>query len=219
MARRRESIKRKKERASWIVKRLRDLYPEATTALHHESALELLLATVLSAQCTDARVNMVTPPLFARYANAEKLALAKVKELERLIRSTGFYHVKAKNLIGISKMLVEIYDGEVPSTMEELVALPGVGRKTANVVLGNWYGIPSIAVDTHVTRLSGRLALSDHDDPTKIEQELMKLVPKEDWTFLSHGLILHGRALCKARKPSCEECSIRPKCPAAELPG
>lgn len=215
MVRMRESKKRKKERTSKIVVALRELYPEATTALQYETALQLLVATVLSAQCTDVRVNMVTPALFARYPNAMKLAKARQKKLEALIRSTGFYHNKAKNLVALAKSLVEHHQGEVPGTMEELVALPGVGRKTANVVLGNWFGVPSIAVDTHVTRLSRRLDLTDHNDPTKIEQDLVKLVPQTDWTFLSHSLILHGRSVCKARKPNCEECTIETDCPSS----
>lgn len=209
----RESLKKKRARVEILVTSLHELYPDATTALDHEDAFELLVATVLSAQCTDERVNKVTPELFRAYPSAAELAEADREELEQAIHSTGFYRNKAKSLLGLAKALVERHDGAVPGTMEELVKVPGVGRKTANVVLGNCFDVPSIAVDTHVKRLSGRLALTKNTDPVKIERDLMKITSEEEWTFLSHGLILHGRQVCKARRPSCEDCGLRSDCP------
>jgi endonuclease-3 len=198
---------------------LRRLYFDADCALHHRSALELLVATILSAQCTDARVNRVTPSLFARYRSAADYASADLAKLQEEIRSTGFYQNKARALVGLGKALVERYGGDVPDRMEALVALPGVGRKTANVVLGTWFGKAAIPVDTHVKRLVGRLDLTRETDPVKIEFALMELLPEEDWTFTSHALIWHGRRVCSARRPACEGCSLRPDCPAGGVRG
>lgn len=210
----RESKAAKRERAGRIVEGLRRLYLDADCALHHRSALELLVATVLSAQCTDERVNRVTPSLFAKYRTAAAYASADLATLQEEIRSTGFYQNKAKALVGLGKALVERHGGEVPDRMEALVALPGVGRKTANVVLGTWFGKSAIPVDTHVQRLAGRLDLARESDPVKIEFVLMDLLPESDWTFTSHALIWHGRRVCLARKPACDRCSLRPDCPA-----
>jgi endonuclease-3 len=214
--RRRESIAAKKARAAEIVRRLRAEYPDARCSLDHENAYQLLVATILSAQCTDERVNQVTPALFARYPTAEDLAAARQEELEELIRSTGFYRSKAKSLLGMANALVERHGGQVPDTMDALVELPGVGRKTANVVLGNAFGkAEGVVVDTHVTRLSNRLGLTRHKDPVKIEADLMELVPREDWTDLAHLFIYHGRAVCKAPKPRCGACVVADLCPSA----
>jgi len=212
----RESIAAKKARAAEIVRRLRAEYPDARCSLDHENAYQLLVATILSAQCTDERVNQVTPALFARYPTAEDLAAARQEELEGLIRSTGFYRSKAKSLLGMANALVERHGGQVPDTMDALVELPGVGRKTANVVLGNAFGkAEGVVVDTHVTRLSNRLGLTRHKDPVKIEADLMELVPREDWTDLAHLFIYHGRAVCKAPKPRCGACVVADLCPSA----
>jgi len=188
-------------------------YPDPHTALRHRNALELLVATILSAQCTDERVNQVTPALFARYPDAAAFAAAQTAELEALIRSTGFYHNKARAIRECCGDIVTQHGGVVPRTLEELTALRGVGRKTANVVLGNAYGIPGLVVDTHVTRLSNRLGLTRERDAVKIEFALMPLVPREKWTAFSHWLILHGRRVCIARKPRCSICPLRPHCP------
>lgn len=209
---------RARARAGEIFSRLRELYPDARCALEHGNAYELLGATILSAQCTDARVNLVTPALFARYPTPFELARARPAYVEEIIRSTGFFRNKTKSLIGMAQAVVADHGGEVPRTMEELRKLPGVGRKTANVILGNAYGInEGVTVDTHVTRLSRRLRLSREEDPVKIEQDLMKLFPQEDWTLLSHLLIFHGRQICIARKPRCGECILAPLCPSAML--
>ncbi|WP_207957048.1 endonuclease III [Rubrobacter tropicus] len=198
------------------ISRLKSAYPDARTALDWTTPLELLVATILSAQTTDVRVNLVTPNLFAKYPTAADYAGADPAELEEDIRQTGFFRNKAKSLRGMARALVEDHDGEVPRTMRELVALPGVGRKTANVVLGNAFSIDEgVVVDTHVRRLSNRLGFTTHDDPEKIERDLMQTVPKEDWTVFSHLLILHGRAVCKARKPDCEDCTLNDLCPSA----
>jgi endonuclease-3 len=203
-------------RAPEILTRLRAAYPDARCALDHRNAFELLCATILSAQCTDARVNLVTPILFARYPAAEALARADQPEVEEIVRSTGFFRNKAKSLIGMAQALVAEHGGEVPRTMEELRVLPGVGRKTANVILGNAYGInEGITVDTHVTRLSGLLGLTAHEDPVKIEQELIPLFPRDHWALLSHLLIFHGRQVCIARRPRCGECVLADLCPSA----
>jgi endonuclease-3 len=202
-----------RSRARRIVRRLRAAYADADTALDHRSPLELLVATILSAQCTDERVNRVTPSLFADYPDAAAYAGANREELEERIRPTGFFRNKTASLIGLGKALVERHHGQVPETLEELVELPGVGRKTANVVLGTWYGRPAITVDTHVKRLAGRLGWTDHSDPVKIEFRLQEILPPDDWTFASHALILHGRRVCKARKPACDRCVLRPDCP------
>jgi endonuclease-3 len=193
---------------------LKRLYPGARTALDYQTPFQLLVATILSAQCTDERVNMVTPGLFRRWRGPRDFAEAETPELEEAIRSTGFFRSKTKSLMAMSRDLVEKHGGEVPASMEELVQLRGVGRKTANVVLGNAFGISEgVVVDTHVTRLSKRLGLSSQTDPVKIELDLMEKVAKRDWTLFSHLLILHGRAVCQARKPRCGECALAPLCP------
>ena len=200
-------------RVQALIETLAQLYPDATTALHHRNPLQLLVATILSAQCTDARVNLVTPALFARYSDAAAFASAPLPELEAMIRSTGFYHSKALAIRTCCADLVAKFGGRVPRTMEELTALHGVGRKTANVVLGNAYGIPGVVVDTHVTRLAQRLGLTNQKDPVKIEHALMAILPRERWTLFSHWLILHGRETCNARKPRCSTCALAPACP------
>jgi endonuclease-3 len=204
--------------ASEVLSRLRDLYPDARCALEHRNAYELLSATILSAQCTDARVNLVTPALFARYPTPFELARAVPADVEEIIRSTGFFRNKTKSLIGMAQAVVADHGGEIPRTMEELRRLPGVGRKTANVVLGNAYGInEGVTVDTHVARLSGLLGLSGEGDPVKIEENLMQMFPQEDWGLLSHLLIFHGRQVCIARRPRCGECVLANVCPSAAL--
>jgi endonuclease-3 len=204
--------------ASEVIARLKAEYPDARTELNWSNPLELLVATILSAQTTDVRVNQVTQSLFAKYRTADDYADAPPDELEEDIRPTGFYRNKARSLRGMARALVDEHGGEVPRTMPELVALPGVGRKTANVVLGNAFGIDEgIVVDTHVRRVSNRLGLSHSQDPLKIEQDLMKMVPEEDWTVFSHLLIFHGRRVCKARKPDCPNCVLNDICPSADL--
>jgi len=206
------------ERVKKILPILKKTYPQATVALHFGDPLELLIATILSAQCTDARVNMVTPGLFKKYESAADWARADLKQIEQDIRTCGFYHNKAVSIKGATKKIVEEYDGKVPDTMEELVTLPGVGRKTANCVLGNAFGRPAIMCDTHVIRLSRRLQLSENSDPVKLEFDLADIVPKKDWTLFSHLLIFHGRNICVARKPKCPVCPIARHCPAANNP-
>lgn len=201
------------ERVPAVLAVLAELYPAPETALDHANALQLLVATILSAQCTDKRVNMVTPALFARYRTAADYADSDPAELEDYVKTTGFFRNKAKNIRACCRLLVERHGGEVPGTLEELVALPGVGRKTANVVLGNAFDTPGITVDTHVGRLSRRLGWTRHTDPVKVERVLMTLWPREKWTTASHELILHGRAVCHARKPRCGECAVRHLCP------
>lgn len=201
------------DRVAAILGILERTYPDAITALDFKTPLQLLIATILSAQCTDARVNMVTPGLFARYPDAAALAGADRTELENMIRSTGFYRNKTKSIQACCADLVKKYGGEVPRTLEELVELQGVGRKTANVVLGNAFGIPGLVVDTHVSRVSKRLGLTDETDPVKIEHALMPIVPRERWTVFSHWLILHGRRVCVARKPRCSICPLAVHCP------
>ncbi|HUI84620.1 MAG TPA: endonuclease III [Candidatus Binatia bacterium] len=205
------------ERINEILKRLDERYPAATCALHHSSAWELLVATILSAQCTDARVNMVTPGLFARYPTPEAFAALKPEELEDDIRSTGFFRNKSKSLVGAARKLVSDFGGEVPRTMDELLQLPGVARKTANVVLGTWYRIADgVVVDTHVQRISRRLELTRNEEPRKIEQDLMKVIPRDHWILFAHQIILHGRALCLARSPRCADCPLENLCHAAD---
>jgi endonuclease-3 len=205
------------QRAPEILARLKQSYPDAHCALEHASPYQLLAATILSAQCTDARVNLVTPALFEKYPTPAHLARARQPDVERLIQSTGFFRNKAKNLIGMAQAVVAEHAGEIPRTMAELHALPGVGRKTANVVLGNAFGLnEGVTVDTHVARLSGLLRLTRHTDPVKIEQDLMKLIPRDDWTLVSHLLILHGRAVCIARRPRCNDCVLASLCPSAK---
>jgi len=214
----RESARAKRERTAEITSRLRREYPEARTALHFTNAFELLVATVLSAQCTDERVNAVTPELFRRFPTARALAGATLPELEELVRTTGFYRNKARAIQALAQALTADHGGEVPPRMDDLRALPGVGRKTANVVLGNAFGLnEGVVVDTHVQRLSGRLGLTRETDPEKIERDLMALVPREDWTVFSHLLIDHGRKVCKARKPACAVCTVADLCPSAEV--
>ena len=197
-----------------ILGALRQEYADANCALHHQSPYELLVATVLSAQCTDVRVNMVTPALFQRFPDAEALAGADQEELQEIIKSTGFYRNKAKNLIGAAGKLTQEFEGIVPQSMTDLLKLPGVARKTANVVLGTAYGIPSgVVVDTHVSRLSGRLGLTEQRDPKKIETDLMEIVPEDEWIDFSHRLIQHGRRVCVARKPRCGDCFLADLCP------
>jgi len=204
------------ERASQILARLRAAYPDARCALDHRDAFELLCATILSAQCTDARVNLVTPTLFAAYPTPEALASARPADVEAIIKSTGFFRNKTRSLIGMAQALVAEHAGVVPRTMEQLRVLPGVGRKTANVILGNAYGInEGITVDTHVARLSRLLGLTRESDPGKIEQDLMPLFPREDWGLLSHLLIFHGRQVCIARRPRCGECVLSDLCPSS----
>jgi len=205
------------QRVAAIIAELRRLYPGAKCTLDFHNPLELLIATILSAQCTDERVNMVTRSLFKKYHTAEDYAYANPEELEQDIRPTGFYKNKAKNIRAAARMLVEQYHGEVPHTMAELIKLPGVARKTANVVLGNAYGIvEGFVVDTHVARLARRLGLTKEQDPIKIERDLMARVPRENWLEFSHLLIHHGRAICQARKPLCPECAIAQYCPTGQ---
>jgi endonuclease-3 len=205
-------------RAPEILTRLIAAYPDARCALDYRNAYELLCATILSAQCTDARVNIVTPTLFERYPTPEALARARPADVEAIIKSTGFFRNKTRSLIGMAQALVADYGGEVPRTMEELRLLPGVGRKTANVILGNAYGInEGITVDTHVTRLSRLLGLTRNDDPAKIEQDLMLLFPRDHWALVSHLLIFHGRRVCVARRPRCAECVLSDICPSSTV--
>jgi endonuclease-3 len=200
-------------RAKKIVRLLAKEYPDAECALHHQNPLQLLIATILSAQCTDARVNMVTPALFARFPDAKAFATANPAELEKAIQSTGFFRNKTRNIIACCKQIVEEHGGEIPRTMEELVHLPGVGRKTANVILGNAFDVPGITVDTHVLRLSWRLGLTKETAAEKVEQDLMKLIPAKNWTMFSHHMIFHGRRICHARKPQCSQCVLAKVCP------
>jgi endonuclease-3 len=217
-----KKIKVDKEQAAQRVKKiwpvLKKTYPDAKIALRFVNPLELLIATILSAQCTDVRVNMVTKDLFKKYKTAADWAGADLKQIEEDIRSTGFFHNKAINIKGACARLVERYGGKVPGTMDELLTLPGVGRKTANCVLGDAFGIPGITCDTHVIRLSRRLGLSENSDPVKLEFDLAEIVPKKNWTAFSHLVITHGRSFCTARKPNCPECPIAKHCPSANNP-
>jgi endonuclease-3 len=212
-----ETAQQKRARVRSIIRRLAAAYPDARTALLHDDPLQLLVATILSAQCTDERVNKVTPALFRRYRTAAEFAAASRAELESIIRSTGFFRAKANNIIRCCAQLAERHGGAVPSTMEELVALSGVGRKTANVVLGSAFGKSAgVVVDTHVKRISGLLKLSAAGTPEKIEEDLMEAVPEKDWILFPHLLILHGRKVCKARKPLCAECPVSGLCPSSK---
>ncbi|MBM3731030.1 MAG: endonuclease III [Actinobacteria bacterium] len=202
-------------RAKVVAERLAVEFPEALCELDHRNAFELLAATILSAQCTDARVNMVTPALFAAFPGPEDLANADVSRVEELVRSTGFYASKAKNLIGMARALIDRYDGEVPRDLEDLVTLPGVGRKTGNVVRSVVFDLPGLPVDTHVGRLSRRLGLTTQEDPVKVELELNKFLPPQEWGRFSLRLILHGRRTCDARKPKCRDCVLVDICPSA----
>jgi len=217
-ARAAESPAERRARTRKIVARLRREFPEAKCALDHTSPLQLLVATILSAQCTDARVNMVTPALFAKYRTAADYAAADPEQFQREIQSTGFFRNKTKSILGMAQALVERHGGQVPDTMETLVALPGVGRKTANVVLGNAFGKnEGIVVDTHVQRISGLLKLTRESTPEKIERDLVALVPRKDWTIFSHLVILHGRKTCIARRPKCESCRVSDLCPSSRI--
>ncbi|MBN2592481.1 MAG: endonuclease III [Sedimentisphaerales bacterium] len=218
----RKKIKVNKEEAARRVKEiwpiLKKTYPDAKIALEFKDPLELLISTILSAQCTDVRVNMVTKDLFKKYKSAADWADADLKQIEEGIRSTGFFRNKAINIKGACTKIVEQYGGKVPGTIEELVTLPGVGRKTANCVLGDAFGVPGITCDTHVIRLSRRLGLSENSDPVKLEFDLAEIVPKRNWTAFSHLVITHGRNICTARKPNCRECPIAKYCPSANNP-
>jgi endonuclease-3 len=218
MPRMRQPSSDSKRQARQVVRELKRLYPEPACALVHQNPFQLLVATILSAQCTDARVNMVTPELFRRFPDARSVAAADQEELEELIRSTGFYRAKARNLKAMAERLAEQHDGQIPRSLETLTALAGVGRKTANVVLGTAYGIASgVVVDTHVKRLAFRLGLTSHKLPAQIELDLMALVPRSKWVDLSHRLIQHGRRTCLARKPRCGECALEAICPKAGM--
>ena len=215
----RASMSLRKERALEIVRRLQRMYPRAKCTLDFHNPLELLVATILSAQSTDVRVNIVTRDLFKKYRSASDYAKARPQTLEKDIRTTGFFRTKAKSLIGMGTALAEKHQGEVPQSMEELVELPGVGRKTANVVLGNAFSqAVGIVVDTHVTRVAGRLGLTRQTDPVKIEADLIKVVPQKEWVKFSHRLIQHGREICIARKPKCSQCLLNELCPSAQEP-
>ncbi len=212
----RESKQARAARARDVLATLKATFPDAHCELDHQNPYQLLVATILSAQCTDVRVNLVTPAVFARYPSPEALAAASLAEVEELIRSTGFFRNKAKSLVGMARGLVADHGGEVPHTMAELRPLPGVGRKTANVVLGNAFGInEGVTVDTHVKRIAALLKLTRETDPEKVERDLMALIPREDWTLVSHLLIWHGRRTCIARRPRCSECVLAGLCPSA----
>lgn len=202
-----------RKRAARIFRVLKQTYPNAQCSLEYHSPFQLLVATILSAQCTDERVNQVTPRLFKRFPNPQRMASAQISELELLVRSTGFYRNKALSLKGMSQMIVEKHKGRVPQKMEELVELRGIGRKTANVVLGNAFGIPGVVVDTHMGRLSRRMGFTKSHDPEKIEVRLMEIFPKQNWILLSHLMISHGRAICTARRAYCEKCPVSSDCP------
>lgn len=208
-----------RRRARKIARALADAYPDVTCALHHESPYQLLVATILSAQCTDARVNLTTPALFRKYPGVAELAASKQADVEKLVQPTGFFRSKATNLRGMAKGVLEEHGGEIPRTLDEMVALPGVGRKTANVVLGTAFGIPSgVVVDTHVKRITHRLGLTQSTNPQIIERDLMALLPKKEWIDWSHRLIHHGRRICTARKPKCADCPLLKLCPRIGLP-
>jgi endonuclease III len=210
--------KRKPSEPQVVLERLYAAYPDFRCELDFRNALELLIATILSAQCTDARVNIVTQTLFQKYRKPEDYLAVPQEELEQEIHSTGFFRSKARNIRGACQRILEAYGGEVPGTMEELLTLPGVARKTANVVLGNWFNrAEGIAVDTHVTRLCGLLGLSEHTDPVKIERDLMQKFPREHWTAITHLLILHGRRVCVARRPDCPRCVLNDVCPSSRV--
>lgn len=209
-----ETTEEKKRRAAKIIERLRKTYPEVKCELDYSNPMELLAATVLSAQCTDKRVNMVTPALFKKYKTVADYAKAETSDVEKIVQSTGFYKNKAKNIINAAKAIMEKFKGEVPGNLEDLITLPGVGRKTANVVLGNAFGIPGIPVDTHMIRVNNRLKITKNTDPVKIEFDLMPLIREKDWTDYSHLIIWHGRRRCFARKPDCPGCEIQDLCPS-----
>ena len=209
-----DDLKQRRNQAKKIVRQLKRDYPDAVCALNYETPVQLLVATILSAQCTDERVNIVTAKLFKRYPTAEKLAAAPIRSLEKLVQSAGFYRNKAKNIKACCQSLVSEYGGQVPRDMDALVQLDGVGRKTANVVLGTAYGLPTgVVVDTHVGRLSRRMGLTTKKDAVQVERELMEILPSKEWIDYSHRMIYHGRAICKARKPDCEACTFERFCP------
>lgn len=210
-----ETLAALRKRVRTIIRRLNKVYPDAGCALKFSTPWELLVATVLSAQCTDKLVNQVTPALFKKYPSMHSFAVADLEKIEKAIHSTGFYRNKTKNILGAAKAVLERFSGKVPARMEELITIPGVGRKTANVILGNAFGIPGIPVDTHMIRINRLLGLTYHSDPVKIEFNLMKLVPQKDWTLYSHLIIHHGRARCFARRPDCIHCEIQDLCPSA----
>jgi endonuclease-3 len=213
----RETKTARRERALKIAEILAEEYPEATTALDHEDAFELLAATILAAQCTDARVNQISPALFAKWPDAKAMSKASQADVEEAVKTCGFFRMKAKNLIAMANAVVERHGGKVPGSMEELVKLPGVGRKTANVVLGTVFRKPEgVVVDTHCQRLSRRLGLSTHDDPVKIERDLMEILPQDKWTDFGHELVYHGRRVCLARKPRCPQCKVKELCPSRQ---
>ncbi len=208
----------RRTRTKWVIATLKKLFPEAECALNHESAFQLLVATILSAQCTDERVNQATPELFRTYPDAAALAKASQEDVERIVKPLGFFRNKAANIRGMAQALVERFHGEIPQDIEELITLPGVGRKTASVVLGTWFGIPSgIVVDTHVKRLTNLLGLTSSENPEIIERDLMAFIPKSEWIEFSHRLIHHGRRTCTARRPQCTECGLLPYCPRTGL--
>jgi endonuclease-3 len=210
----RESLAQKKVRARAIYRILCKSYPNVRCELDYKNAFQLLVATVLSAQCTDKRVNQTTPALFKKYPNPQKMAKADLKDIQNLVKSTGFFRAKAKNIKGLSNIIVEQFDGNVPSNLEDLITLPGVGRKTANVVLGHAFGIPGITVDTHFGRLSRRFGWSKQNDPVKVEFEVGELIPEKEWTNLSQRMIWHGRRVCHSRKPACGACPLAKLCPS-----
>jgi len=210
----RESLPEKKVRAKVIYRQLSKSYPNVRCELDYKNAFQLLVATVLSAQCTDKRVNQTTPALFKKYPNPQKMAKADLRDIQKLVKSTGFFRAKAKNIKGLSNKIMEEFDGKVPSNLEDLITLPGVGRKTANVVLGHAFGIPGITVDTHFGRLSRRFGWSKQNNPVKVEFEVGELIPQKEWTNLSQRMIWHGRRVCHSRKPACGACALAKLCPS-----
>jgi endonuclease-3 len=209
-----ESLPEKKVRAKVIYRQLSNNYPNVRCELDYKNAFQLLVATVLSAQCTDKRVNQTTPALFKKYPNPQNMAKADLRDIQKLVKSTGFFRAKAKNIKGLSNIIVEQFDGNVPSNLEDLITLPGVGRKTANVVLGHAFGIPGITVDTHFGRLSRRFGWSKQNNPVKVEFEVGELIPQKEWTNLSQRMIWHGRRVCHSRKPACGACALAKLCPS-----
>jgi endonuclease-3 len=210
----RESLPEKKVRAKVIYRQLSKNYPNVRCELDYKNAFQLLVATVLSAQCTDKRVNQTTPALFKKYSNSQKMAKADLRDIQKLVKSTGFFRAKAINIKGLSNKIIEEFDGNVPSNLEDLITLPGVGRKTANVVLGHAFGIPGITVDTHFGRLSRRFGWSKQNNPVKVEFEVGELIPQKEWTNLSQRMIWHGRRVCHSRKPACGACALAKLCPS-----
>ncbi len=202
----------KKQKVLNIIEQLEIMYPYAECSLDYQDPVQLMVATQLAAQCTDARVNIVTKELFKKYKSVDDYANANLQELEQDIKSTGFYHNKARNIIAACRMIIDVFERSVPSDMDSLLMLPGVGRKTANLILNDWFGVPGVVVDTHAKRLANRIGLSENSDPEKIEYDLMEIIPKEKWGRFCHQLVFHGRAVCSARKPMCEKCGILPFC-------